>query len=242
MVRRHFLPVRGHRSPLDTRPVLPSQADDEEPAPTKRPTRKMKNLDKPWEDDSVDHWKTEPFSKDDMKSPLTEESSFAVLFPAYREKYLREAWPQVTSLLKEHGVSCQLDLIEGSMSVTTTRKTWDPYAIIKARDLIKLLARSVHLQQARKIMEDDDIACDIIKIGGLCRNKAHPPTARRALPPRPRSSPRPPPAARRHHRAHCPVARAEARPRAAPVGRSASSSGVTVCSGPTGRRSRRSSC
>eukprot|EP00908_Phaeocystis_cordata_P019673 Transcript_3125.p2 GENE.Transcript_3125~~Transcript_3125.p2 ORF type:complete len:391 (+),score=207.93 Transcript_3125:496-1668(+) len=146
-------------------------ADDEEPAPTKRPTRKMKNLDKPWEDDSVDHWKTEPFSKDDMKSPLTEESSFAVLFPAYREKYLREAWPQVTSLLKEHGVSCQLDLIEGSMSVTTTRKTWDPYAIIKARDLIKLLARSVHLQQARKIMEDDDIACDIIKIGGLCRNK-----------------------------------------------------------------------
>ena len=132
---------------------------------------KMKNLDKPWEDDSVDHWKPEKFEKGDMAGgALTEESSFAVLFPSYRESYLREVWPQVTSTLKEHGISCQLDLIEGSMTVATTRKTWDPYSIIKARDMIKLLARSVSLQQASRIMEDD-MACDIIKIGGMCRNK-----------------------------------------------------------------------
>jgi len=62
----------------------------------KRPTRKFKNLDKPWEDDTVDKWKVEPFGKEEMAGPLMEESSFAVLFPSYREKYLREAWPQVT--------------------------------------------------------------------------------------------------------------------------------------------------
>ena len=76
----------------------------------------------------------------------------------------------VTRTLKEHGIGCELNLVEGSMTVRTTRKTWDPYIIMKARDLIKLLARSVPAQQALKVL-DDDMQCDIIKIGGLVRNK-----------------------------------------------------------------------
>lgn len=56
------------------------------------------------------------------------------------------------------------------MEVRTTRKTFDPAAILAARDLIKLLSRSVPVQQAVKIL-DDEVACDVIKIRGLVRNK-----------------------------------------------------------------------
>lgn len=103
------------------------------------------------------------------------------------------------------------------MTVKTTRKTFDPFVIIKARDLLKLLARSVPAQQARPVcypnadttlIHDtqyhcvksmavapisnhdlytcalqalkilaDDVQCDVIKIGGIIRNKVSPQVA-----------------------------------------------------------------
>ncbi|KAK8830677.1 hypothetical protein WA577_004405 [Blastocystis sp. JDR] len=126
--------------------------------------------DKPWDGDHIDHWKIEEWKDDDMKAPLLEESSFATMFPRYREQYLREVWPLVTKELDKVGIACELDCIEGTMTVRTTRKTKDPYIIVKARDLIKLLARSVPYNQAIRILEDN-MQCDIIKIGGYVASK-----------------------------------------------------------------------
>lgn len=56
------------------------------------------------------------------------------------------------------------------MTVRTTKKTWDPYSIIKARDVIKLISRSVPYQQALRVM-DDNTTSEVIKIRSFVRNK-----------------------------------------------------------------------
>ena len=54
--------------------------------------------------------------------------------------------------------------------MNTTKKTWDPYIIIKARDLLRLLSRGVPYENAVRILEDQ-VGCDLIKIGRIVNKK-----------------------------------------------------------------------
>ena len=163
--------------------------DDTPPKDPSSSTKATKNhnkyrKDKPWDTDDIDHWKVIPWTTTSEKNNaasastvdqlpggrLLEESSFATLFPKYRETYLRQVWPVVTQRLDAVGIACELNLVEGSLTVRTTKRTSDPYVILKARDLLHLLARSIPVAQAVRIL-DDDWQCDVIKIGGLVRHK-----------------------------------------------------------------------
>ena len=144
-----------------------SRSNMTDPVPSKKNKYRK---DKPWDNDTIDHWKPVTISKEENPTGLLEESSFATLFPQYREKYITEIWGKVKELMAENELKVELNLVEGSMTVKTSRKTWDPYVIIKARDMLKLLARSVPFEHARKVM-NDEMYSDIIKIGGLVRNK-----------------------------------------------------------------------
>jgi len=142
------------------------------PASTEQ-IKKKRNYrkDKPWDNDpTLDKWKIDEFKPEDNPNGLLEESKFSVLFPQYREKYIKEIWPLVKKELKRFQITAELNLTEGSMTVFTSKKTWDPYIIIKARDMIKLLARSTPFDQAKRILEDG-VDCDIIKLKGITKSK-----------------------------------------------------------------------
>lgn len=75
------------------------EIDVPEPDTISKKNHKKYRKDKPWDNDSIDHWKIEEWKPTDGERFL-EESSFATLFPKYREKYLKDVWPVVTKALE----------------------------------------------------------------------------------------------------------------------------------------------
>ena len=61
--------------------------------------------------EGVDPWAPIPITKEDNPTGLLEESSFAILFPKYREKYLQSVWPVVVQGCKQHGIKAELNLV-----------------------------------------------------------------------------------------------------------------------------------
>lgn len=85
--------TRAHRTPTQQlAAAAPARLPPNVPACTLSPAhcmppRPQHKKDKPWDNESIDHWALQPFSKEDNPGGLLEESSFATLFPKYRGEY-----------------------------------------------------------------------------------------------------------------------------------------------------------
>lgn len=55
-----------------------------------------------WDTDDVNHWDIVKIGPEDGVKPFAQESSFATLFPKYREPYLKSIWELVTKALEKH--------------------------------------------------------------------------------------------------------------------------------------------
>jgi ribosomal RNA assembly protein len=99
------------------------ETKQEETTDPRGPKIKMKHdKDKPWDNDpTLNKWIIEEFKPEYNPSGMVDESSFSVLFPQYREKYIKEIWPLLKNELKKFKITAELNLIEGSLLVKTTR-------------------------------------------------------------------------------------------------------------------------
>ena len=109
-------------------------------------------------------WKNIDVSEDNpIDAPLVT-SSFGTRFPEHREQYIRNISKQMATFLHKYGVHIEITYGVCSMEVRTTKKMWDPYSIIKARDMIRLISRYVPFEAAAKVMKDETFS-EIIEIG-----------------------------------------------------------------------------
>eukprot|EP01053_Blabericola_migrator_P004289 Blabericola_migrator_1__4288@NODE_2316_length_2947_cov_117_596528_g1452_i0_p2_GENE_NODE_2316_length_2947_cov_117_596528_g1452_i0NODE_2316_length_2947_cov_117_596528_g1452_i0_p2_ORF_typecomplete_len237_score49_91KH_8/PF17903_1/4_7e31KH_1/PF00013_29/8_3e03KH_1/PF00013_29/0_012_NODE_2316_length_2947_cov_117_596528_g1452_i064774 len=119
---------------------------------------------------TTDFWKQPEFDESEVKHEFVEESDFKILFPEHRSQYIQEEWPRIKDILQNVNLKCDLDLVQKVMTVATTNKTRDPFKILKGRDMLKLISRSVPLHQAKRVLETD-VCCEVIRIGGMVRDK-----------------------------------------------------------------------
>ncbi|TBU07039.1 Krr1/Pno1-like rRNA processing protein [Hamiltosporidium tvaerminnensis] len=94
------------------------------------------------------------FNEKDFKHNFLEQSEFTVMWPRYREEYLKTNEKLLQEKLQEIKLSLDINYSERYFTVSTTNKTRDPYIIIKGRDMLKLIARGMNLNEASLILKD----------------------------------------------------------------------------------------
>lgn len=100
---------------------------------------------------------------------LLKRASFATLFPKYRESIFVNRCLRLSKPRTSWNPMLKLNTDWGSMSVATTRKTWDLF--IEGKGFDQAFARSVPFQQASRLWRTECTVLFIIKIESRNRER-----------------------------------------------------------------------
>lgn len=101
---------------------------------------------------------------------FAEMSEFKVLFPSYREEYIRQNFADIESTLAKNKLTLEVDYGTRTLTVKTNRDTRDPYVIVKGEQFLKVLSRGVPLKDSACVL-DDDVFCEVVRIDNLVKKK-----------------------------------------------------------------------
>lgn len=104
------------------------------------------------------------FLRGDVR-PMLEENRFEVLVARSRVPYFQEVDGELRELLGGYGLRYELDAARGVCAVQNSLETPDPTAVLVARQLLRLVARYMPLDVARRVfepgVESEVIAVDV---------------------------------------------------------------------------------
>lgn len=103
------------------------------------------------------------FDESKIQHEFLEVSKFSVLFQKKCINYLQSVESYIKKACELKKIKFSIDYNECIMEVSTTKDTRDPYVIIKANDFIQLLSKSVLLENAIKIFQDN-VFCEIVPL------------------------------------------------------------------------------
>nr|BAS01496.1 rRNA processing protein Mis3 [Lotharella vacuolata] len=88
---------------------------------------------------------------------------FSILYPKYRESYLIKKWNDIRKIMKKYNLNIEIHKNSRTLIIKNSIYTKDIYLLIKGRDFLRLVVRSVSLSIAKKIF-NEGISCCIINM------------------------------------------------------------------------------
>lgn len=100
------------------------------------------------------------FNDDDFKDEFAEMSEFKLLIAQHRLEYIKSNISNMQQIINGYKLSIELE--DNTITLSTTKRTRDPYAIIKLRDIVNIILKGVPYEKALNAFTDEFVVDNIL--------------------------------------------------------------------------------